>query len=264
VSETLDHFASCKPVNALDRFFQALAFLTIVPVKARGGLSADCGLMTYARDLPLAGAAIGLLSGGVYFASSLIWNGLSAALLAVIASIILTGALHEDGLADTADGFGGGWTREQRLSIMKDSRLGTYGVLALGLAIALRVSALAMLSPGIGFWALIAIHASARFAPVMVLTAQDYAGDPARAKALYPAARLIWPEARYAFLWAVLAVLPILILRPWSAIAGLVSGGAMAFALALYSKRAIGGYCGDVLGAIEQLCEAGFLLGLAI
>jgi adenosylcobinamide-GDP ribazoletransferase len=253
-----------ESVNAFDRFLQALAFLTILPVKARGSLSADHGLMTYARDLPLAGAVIGLLSGAVYFISSLIWNSLSAALLAVIASIIVTGALHEDGLADTADGFGGGWTREQRLSIMKDSSLGTYGVLALGLGIALRVSTLAMLAPGMGLWALLAVHASARCASVLALVTQDYAGNPTTAKTLYPAARLMWPEAHFALFWAGLAVLPILFLRPGAGAAGLVLGGAMALALALYSKRAIGGYCGDVLGAVEQLFEIGFLLGLAI
>ncbi len=236
----------------------------ILPLKARGSSLADHGLATYARDLPLAGAGIGLLSGSVYFAASLIWSPLLAALLAVIGGIVITGALHEDGLADTADGFGGGWTREQRLAIMKDSSLGTYGVLALGLGIALRVSALSMLSPGMGFWALLAIHASARCAPVLVLAMQVYAGDQARAKALYPAERLTWAEARYALFWAIIAVLPILILRPIATIAGVVLGGGMAMALALYSKRAIGGYCGDVLGAIEQFFEIGFLLGIAI
>jgi adenosylcobinamide-GDP ribazoletransferase len=251
-------------MTALDRFFKALAFLTIFPVKARDGSLARHGLMSHARDFPLAGIVVGLFSGGVFFIAGQIWSQLLAALLAMIASIVITGALHEDGLADTADGFGGGWTREQRLSIMKDSRLGTYGVLALGLGIAMRVSALAMLTSNVGFWALVAVHAGARFAPVSMLAMQDYAGDPATAKTLYPAARLAWTEAGYALFWAAIAVLPILLMRPTATIAGIALGGVMALALALYSQRAIGGYCGDVLGASEQLFEIGFLLGLAI
>lgn len=248
---------------ALDRFHQALGFLTILPVKGKAGLSADNGLFSYARFFPAVGILIGLLSGSVFYLASLIWTGLVPALLAVIASMIATGALHEDGLADTADAFGGGWTREQRLAIMKDSRLGTYGVLALGLATALRVCALVALPPGIVFFALIANHAGARFAPVVVLATQSYAGDPSTAKTSYAATRLPVSEVHHALLWALLAVIPILLMRPLALIVGLIFGAASSLALTLYSRKAIGGYSGDVLGAIEQVFEIGCLLGLA-
>jgi adenosylcobinamide-GDP ribazoletransferase len=255
----LEPNGGCLP----DRFLQALAFLTRLPVKARPGFDTDDGLFTYARFFPAAGILVGLLSGTVFYFTSQIWTGLLPALLAIVASIIITGALHEDGLADTADAFGGGWTREQRLSIMKDSRLGTYGVLALGLGIALRVCALALLSPAVGFFALIAIHAAARFMPVVVLASQDYAGDPITAKMAYATTRLPAPELRYALFWTLLAMIPIFLMRPGTTIIGLIFGVALSLTLAVYSKEAIGGYSGDVLGAIEQLFEIGCLLGLA-
>ncbi len=250
-------------MSALERFFQALAFLTLFPVGAKAGTGADSGLFSYVRFFPLVGILIGLLSGCVFYLASLIWTGLLPALLAVIASLAATGALHEDGLADTADAFGGGWTREQRLTIMKDSRLGTYGVLALGLGTALRICALALLPPGIAVFALIGVHAGARFAPVAVLATQDYAGDPSTAKTAYVATRLAMPEVRAALLWTLAAMIPILFLRPRALILGVIFGAALAATLTLYSRKAIGGYSGDVLGAAEQLFEIGCLLGLA-
>jgi len=250
-------------MRAFDRFLQAFAFLTLVPLRPKTGSQMEGGLFAFARFFPAVGILIGALSGSVYVLASAIWSGLLPALLALIAGLIVTAALHEDGLADTADAFGGGWTREQRLSIMKDSRLGTYGVLALGLSIALRVCALAALAPSVAFFTLIALHASARFAAVAVLATEDYAGDPATAKTNYPAARLEMPEARHAFLWALLAMIPILSMKPLAVLAGVILGTAFSMALVLYSKKAIGGYCGDVLGAVEQLFEIGFMLGLA-
>ncbi len=252
-----------KTMSALDRFLQALGFLTILPVRGMTGVGTNNGLFTYARFFPAAGILIGLLSGSVFYLASLIWAGLVPALLAVIASMIVTGALHEDGLADTADAFGGGWTREQRLAIMKDSRLGTYGVLALGLGVALRVCALATLPPSIAVFALIAIHAGARFAPVMVLATQTYAGDPVTAKTSYASTKLPMSEARHAFLWTLLAMIPILLIRPLALFIGLMFGAALSLALTLYSRKAIGGYSGDVLGAVVQVFEIGCLLGLA-
>jgi adenosylcobinamide-GDP ribazoletransferase len=248
---------------AFHRFRQALGFLTILPVKGKVGAGADNGLFAYARFFPAAGILVGLLSGSAFYLASLIWVGLVPALLAITTSLIATGALHEDGLADTADAFGGGWTREQRLAIMKDSRLGTYGVLALGLATALRVCALATLPPGIAVFALIAVHAGARFAPVVVLATQTYAGDPSTAKTSYVSTRLPMSEVHHALLWALLAVIPILFMRPFALIVGLIFGAASSLALTLYSRKAIGGYSGDVLGAIEQVFEIGCLLGLA-
>jgi len=246
-----------------DRFRQALAFLTILPAGASGDRPGQESLYIYASLFPAAGAFIGLAPGVVFWCASLIWTGMVPALLAVTASIVLTGALHEDGLADTADAFGGGWTREQRLQIMKDSRIGAFGALALILSVALRAGALASMQPATAIFALIGVHAGARCTAVAVLATHNYAGDPSTAKLAYGQTRLSWTNAVTAFIWAGLAMLPILILRPLPAIAGLVLGGAASFAMVRYSQKAIGGYCGDVLGAVEQLFEIFCLLGLA-
>jgi adenosylcobinamide-GDP ribazoletransferase len=248
---------------ARDRFLQAFAFLTIFPVTSESHGPAAVALFAYARYFPIVGMVIGLLSGSIYYWASAIWSGILPAVVAIATGLIATGALHEDGLADTADGFGGGWTREQRLMIMKDSRLGTFGVLALIFSLAVRICAVAMLTPSVGLLALFAVHAGARFTPVLILATQDYAGDRAMAKTAYSETRLAPQEVRYALISAVLAMLSIFFMRPWPTLFGIVLGGTMALALAIYSKKAIGGYSGDVLGAIEQVSEIGFLLGLA-
>src|SRR3954470_16025626 len=113
---------------------------------------------------PVVGVAVGLLGAGVYWlAQALHLPPLPAAALAVAATLIATGGLHEDGLADVADGFGGGATRDRKLEIMRDSRIGTYGVCALILSIVLRVSALTNLGDtGLVTIVLIAAHAAGR------------------------------------------------------------------------------------------------------
>ena len=111
-----------------------------------------------------------------------IWSAFIAGLLALLTAMLITGALHEDGLADTADGLGGGRDAAHRLAIMKDSRIGTYGVLALGFATALKLVSLASLSPWMAACSLIAAHGVARAATVTVMHALPYAGDEASAK----------------------------------------------------------------------------------
>src|SRR5262249_8153233 len=140
----------------------ALGFLTRLPVGAVGSLG------NAAWTFPLVGLIVGVLAALVFA----IARGLSlpheiAAILAVATAIALTGALHEDGLADTADGFGGGVERWQRLAIMRDSRIGSYGVIALVMSVLIRVEALAALpGPGRVAAALIAAHALSRAALV--------------------------------------------------------------------------------------------------
>src|SRR5262249_11399633 len=138
-----------------DAFFHALRFMTVLPVKGRETLEADW-LAHASKYFPAVGIVVGLACAIVFAIASHYWMGLIPAVLAVAASAALTGALHEDGLADTADGFGGGRSRDARLAIMKDSRLGTYGALALGFSVALRIAALALMTPSFAWAALIA------------------------------------------------------------------------------------------------------------
>jgi adenosylcobinamide-GDP ribazoletransferase len=215
------------------------------------------------KYFPVVGIGVGLVSAIVLLLATRIWGPMVASLLAIAAGIAVTGALHEDGLADTADGLGGGWTVEKRLAIMKDSRIGTYGVIALVFGIALRVGALAELPVWAGAAALIAGHAAARVTPALVMKRLSYAGDTASMKVSYADAPVSTSELQFALAVAACALLPLAFVSILSVISGLLLGATLAAALAAWARKLIGGYTGDVLGAVEQMFEIGFLLGVA-
>ena len=184
-------------------------------------------------------------------------------MLAVATTVIMTGALHEDGLADTSDGLFGGRSPAQRLTIFKDSRLGTYGAVALCLTFGLRVTALGAMPPIAGAAALAAAHGLGRASLLFVMAALPYGGDIA-------AARTVYPDRRFgAATWAIAAITStvafawLAAIAPASALLGLVLASCLAIIPALMSWRLIGGYTGDILGATEQLVEIGVLLGAA-
>jgi adenosylcobinamide-GDP ribazoletransferase len=186
-----------------------------------------------------------------------------AALLAIGAGALITAALHEDGLADTADAFGGGWTIERRLEIMKDSRIGSYGALALGFGVALRIAALTQLQLWAGALALVASHAAARATPGFVIGAMSYAGDTDGKKVSYAETSMRSDEIWFALISVALGALPLAFISVSSVFSGALLGAAWAAGLGMWSRRLISGYTGDVLGAIEQVFEIGFLLGVA-
>ncbi len=245
-----------------DGFLHALRFMTILPVKSSDTLDADW-LVRASKYFPAVGVVVGLGAAIVFAGANRYWFGFIPAVLAVATSALLTGALHEDGLADTADGFGGGRSREARLAIMKDSRLGTYGALALGFSVALRIAALALMTPSFAWAALIAAHAGARAAATWAMSTLPYAGDPAATRISYSEAALDRSGALTALLITLAALLPALIKAPSAVFAGLILAGLSAFAVVALARRLIGGYTGDVLGAVEQAAEVAFLLGLA-
>jgi adenosylcobinamide-GDP ribazoletransferase len=242
----------------------AVSFLTRVPLPAalapRGAVTA-VELARSQRVFPLVGAAIGLLAGAVLALA--LWLGLPAwpaAVLALAAQIGLTGGLHEDGLADVADGFGGR-DRESKLAIMRDSRIGAYGMLALLVGVLLRASALAAIAAG---------GAGAGLAALAAAGALSRAGIPAVMRALKPAradglaAAHGRPDARICGLAAAAALL---IAVPALGIeGGLLAAAAAALAtagLARLALKQVGGYTGDVLGAAQQAAEIAILLALA-
>jgi adenosylcobinamide-GDP ribazoletransferase len=241
----------------------AIRFLTIARVPDAHEAMAPDWLARAMKYFPLVGAGVGLASAIVLLIASKFWGPTVAALLAVATSIIMTSALHEDGLADTADGFGGGRSIEKRLAIMKDSRIGTYGALALGLGVALRVAALAELPLWAAAAALIAAHAAARAAPAFVMNHLSYAGDTATMKVSYAEAPVRSDELWFALIVVTLAALPLAFVSIATVVTGLLCGAVLAAALARWSRRLLSGYTGDVLGAIEQVFEIGFLLGAA-
>jgi adenosylcobinamide-GDP ribazoletransferase len=238
----------------LDDLLNATAFLTRLPVPSRAGTTSSDLARAY-RAFPLIGALIGAV---IACADLLLLRvGLSpmpAAALALGAGMLLTGTIHEDGLADVADGFGGGRDKAGKLEIMRDSRLGTYGALALLVSFAAKVGALAVLSRGDILRDMIVIHALSR-APLAVIAARmAYARDDGLAVA---AGR---PAARTAFASCIVAaVIALICLAFGAALKAILVAAAAAFGLAILAQRQIGGQTGDVLGAAEQTGEVALL-----
>ncbi len=244
--------------HELTLFLVAVQFLTRIPVPSFENFE-TVWLDRAAKYFPLVGAGVGAISALALWAASQLWPPLIAALVAVAAGMIATGCFHEDGLADTADGLGGGQTTARRLEIMKDSRIGTYGAATLMLALALKTAALAQLDLLSGMSALIAAHASARLATVVALASLPYAGDVDAAKVKPLATGVTSSEFGVAL---GLGIAPALLTDPACFMVGLIGGAIAALMVALQARRLIGGYTGDILGAIEQVFEIGFLLAI--
>ncbi len=235
----------------------AIQYFTRLPVPRWIGYS-ERQLNDAARYFPLVGILVGLITGGVYLLAISVFPQPLAVLLAMISGVLLTGGFHEDGLADACDGFGGGWDKPQILAIMKDSRIGSYGVLGLVLALALKFAALAAVPAALFLVIAVAAHAFSRFMAVSVMATQRYVreDDSARAK---PVAQSISSAG--------LACAALFALAPlaWLGSAGLAgAAGALALRLAAgqYFYRRIGGYTGDCLCAVQQITEIGFYLAL--
>jgi adenosylcobinamide-GDP ribazoletransferase len=236
-------------------FLLATATLTRLPVGV--GAAGEGAVAACCWAFPLVGAGIGFIAGAALFAVELGGLGTApAALLAILAGLAVTGALHEDGLADTADGFGGGRDREQKLAIMRDSRHGTYGVAALVFSIGLRAAAVGAIGDPIhGGLALVAAHAASRgfLGPAM------RALPPARDDGLGAAAGT--PSLAVAAVAAALgAGIAVGCLGPVSGLVALALAAAATMAAAAVAYRQVGGYTGDVLGALQQIGEIVMLL----
>jgi adenosylcobinamide-GDP ribazoletransferase len=173
-------------------------------------------------------------------------------------TLLVTGAFHEDGLADSVDGLGGGWSKEQILNIMKDSRIGSYGAVALVMILMGKFQALTAINSALTPTALIAGHAVSRLAAVWVIASQDYVRETGKAKPL--AQQITRSELLIASIFglAPLTLLPI----NYSAALILVVVVWLSFSRKL--SQQIGGYTGDCLGAMQQLCEVAFYFGIVI
>ena len=243
-------------------FLVAVQFLTRLPVPTLRNFQPDWTARS-ARYFPLVGALVGLLCAGVFVAASQVWSGVLPALLAVATGVLVTGAFHEDGLADAFDGLGGGQTPARRLEIMKDSRIGTFGALALGLTLAIKIAALAELPIWLGALSLVAAHAGGRAAAVIAMRLLPYAGDRDQMKVKPVADGVTTREVFAGLAFAILALIPLILVAPLAAMAAIMVGGLLATIIARMASRLIGGWVGDTLGATEQLFEIGFLLTLA-
>jgi adenosylcobinamide-GDP ribazoletransferase len=242
----------------LDDLRTAVAFLTRLPMPHPAG-PVPPNFVRAHRMFPLVGAAIGGAVGLVCLGLRMIGvPGLAAAALALGASALLTGALHEDGLADVADGFGGGRDKPAKLEIMRDSRLGTYGALILMVSFAAKLSALAALPDAAIVPGLIAAHALARgVLPAMSMNLAYARQDGLAATAGRPELATAVTAGAFA------VVIALLSLPAASALQAALTASAAAIGMAWLAQRQIGGQTGDVLGGAEQVAETAILVLLA-
>jgi len=242
--------------SELALFLSATGFLTRLPMPAWVGWAK--GRMARAsRYFAIVGALIGLAGGLVWWLAGLIAPPGVAAGLALAALILLTGALHEDGLGDCADGLGGGKTKAKALEIMRDSRIGSYGVLALVLSVGLRWAALAALSP---VWGVLALAISGGIGRAMIVPATmlaSYARPEGLASDVAAGARASGVMA------TLITVLVLGLVGGWAGLLALLLALAISGCFLLYLVRRVGGYTGDGLGAIAQLGEITVMVVLA-
>jgi adenosylcobinamide-GDP ribazoletransferase len=242
-----------RPQDIVADIALCLAFYTRLPVSASG----ERNFADAQWAAPVAGGAVGLIGGFVFLVANFLdLPPTVSAALALVSTIAVTGALHEDGLSDTADGFGGGKTRERKLEIMRDSRIGTFGASALVFSILLRWSALAALAtPWLVFCTLVAAHAASR----AMMPAFLRAVAPARVDGLAANAGEI-PNVVVYLAGAIAAALLLFTLGFTATVLSAAVLALLFFAMRLLCDRQIGGQTGDVLGAVEQLSEIAILL----
>ena len=264
----------------IDQFSVAWMFLTRIPLPSWWNKSeviedadnsetdekADKGkgmipLSNTVRAWPVVGLAVGALSGGaLWSAANLGLHPLAASFVAMIVAALITGAIHEDGLADVADGFGGGNTRANKLRIMRDSQIGTFGVMSLLLMIGFKAGAMAGFNaPGFAAAAVLSAHVLSRsFLPMLMI-----ALPPARRNGLGQGAGI--PKTENAVMAAAIGVLIAILTLGIGP--GLVASGLAGLGVAsvgAIAQRQIQGFTGDVLGAAQQVSEALVLAGVAI
>lgn len=242
--------------------------LPVPRLPGEGDLHALPDFRLVPRALPLAALVIALPAALVLLAGGLAGvNAYLAATLAVTALVLTTGAFHEDGLADAADGLFGGTTPERRLEIMKDSRVGSYGVMALGLSLLLRVTALAAITQAAGAWAgaaaILAAAAWSRAEGVRLLAAEVPARSSGASAAVgRPAMATAWTALLLSLVLAATATFAAG-LPPAGLALGLVLASLAVSGLARLARRLIGGQTGDIVGAAQQIAEIAIYCGFA-
>jgi adenosylcobinamide-GDP ribazoletransferase len=227
---------------------RAITFLTRLPIPARTESSAD--LATALPWFGVVGALIGALVGGIYALVRLALPALPAAVIAIAASALITGGFHEDGLGDVADAFGAGRDRESVAKILRDSRQGTYGVLAICAAFLARVALLGSIPAARAWVALAAAGALSRGFAVALM----WLAPPAEASTLGASAGSAARTAQFAAGVIVATLIAAVALGAWTVVAVLI-GVVVSMAMAVLAMRKLGGVNGDVLGAVQQLTE---------
>ena len=248
----------------------AIQFLTRLPVPPFAYYNPQW-LHQSSRHFPAVGLLVGLLCAGVFWLGSILFTPLVAAVISTVFGIRLTGGFHEDGLADSCDGLGGGLTRECTLTIMKDSRLGTYGVLGLVSALLLKVTLLASMPLSVAIVALIIGHTASRLLCISLLALLPYGGEIEHAKAKPMAQQLTPLQGMLSSGWLILAGVLVTIIFPNTMHQIGLGQWLLTLLLALIATdymrrllyRRLEGYTGDGLGATQQASEVTIYIGLA-
>jgi adenosylcobinamide-GDP ribazoletransferase len=240
----------------------AVQFLTRLPVPALARLDAAAAADGFARAmawLPLVGTLIGGVTAAVFVAAQALWPPMIAALLALAFEALLTGALHEDAVADFCDAFGGSACGEAALAIMRDSRIGSYGALGLALMLGLRLAAIVALPPMLAAAAIVAAAAVGRLWAVLLaaILPPVATGTAARAGGVPPR------RALAAMTLTVPGVLPLAWLSPLPLLVDAAIGVAVLGWLAWFLRRRIGGSTGDCLGFAAYAGQVTLLLAVA-
>ena len=262
-------------------YLLAVQFFTRIPVTGR--LAAWVGyspemLRASAAHFPGVGVLVGALVAGltalllVFLPQASPLSPLVAAVLGTVFSVMLTGAFHEDGLADVADGLGGSQNRERALEIMKDSRVGAFGAIAVVLILLSKVSLLAMIgdvNPAVMVLGIFLAHVVSRTLPLLLIRLLPHVGDTGSSKSKPLADQITASSLFIAFSWLFMALASVFVAYSAikiiaSIVIGLVvSCCAFLYMWRLFAKR-LQGFTGDCLGATQQVCEVAFYLGLAL
>jgi adenosylcobinamide-GDP ribazoletransferase len=250
-------------------FFTALMFYTRIPCPKNIDHNPDY-LNKASRYFPLIGWIVGGISFVFYFAGTFLFGNVIAVILSIIAGILTTGAFHEDGFADVCDGFGGGWTKEKILLIMKDSAIGAYGATGLVLLFLLKFYVILdtlytsennLQSAVCNLLIFLSAHSVSRLSAISIVFTHQYSRDDASSKSKPIAQNFSWKEVVGASFFG---LLPLMVLSffQWQLLLALIPVFIARFFLARYFQKWIDGYTGDCLGATQQVCEVIFYLSI--
>lgn len=208
------------------------------------------------RYFPLVGAVVGFAGGLTIYAASFIFPISVSTILGLIVMILTTGGLHEDGVADFFDGFGGGHSKERILEIMKDSYMGAYGAISLIILFLLKFTLYTSIDPFEIVAVIVAAHTSSRFMSIVMINTSTYARKE-NSKSMHTSRRNDWQTIAVALIFA---IIPFIFLR-WQIDLAAVGGYIIIYwGVKSYIGRKIGGFTGDVLGALQQFCEIAFYI----
>lgn len=244
-------------------FFTALMFFTRIPCPKDIGHSADL-LNRSARYFPVVGWVIGIAVTLTYAMASILLTPSVAIVLSMAVGVVLTGAFHEDGFADCCDGFGGGYTKERVLTIMKDSRVGAFGAIGMTIMLLLKFASLQAIATHGGLrWmmpAMIFAHAASRFGAFCLMGYLDYVQDIDASKVKPIATKK--PNAHETVFALIAAGIPLLLFPAFRIVLILPVIALTTWLAGLYFQKRIGGYTGDCLGATQQVTEIAIYLSV--